>query len=174
MKIADNQKIYHNNIIPGLMTMGTEFLAVEQNVLRVFHNHKEIAFEELPEYVFKTIRKTMKQLNATMGEMKDFAFGRWGGMDGKVDITEDGIPSEPEYMPNFTSAYFDNGAPIGDGPMRVLEYIYLKDKEIADRLCISPKTVAGHCAYLFFNTGFNGRAEVTVWAKEKGFLKRAA
>jgi hypothetical protein len=165
-------QINHNNVIPGLMTRGTEFLAVDENVLRVFHNCREINFEQLPEYVFKTISREMGNREATIEEMKAFAFGRWGGMDGRVDITEDGIPSEPEYIPDYTSAYFDNGSPIGDGPFRVLQFINLKDNEIAEKLFLSRHTVAGHCAYLYFNTGCPGRTELALWAKDKGFLKQ--
>lgn len=168
--------IRHNNMIPGLFSKGVEFLAADLNKVYAMHDKRVLGFHELPDFAYDTIKFLMKNKNASMEEMEAYAFQRWGGMDNVPDIDENGQPSEPEYLPGFTPAYYDNGKKISDGEMRVLKLVDLSDKAIADRLFISTNTVARHFQSLFINSGisitteYNKRAALGSWAKNKGII----
>lgn len=168
--------ITHNNMFPGLFSKGVEFVAVDLNKVEAMHDRKVLKFNELPEFAYSTIKCLMGVSEASMDEMEVFAFNRWGGMDSVPDIDENGLPSAQEYLPDFTSAYFDNGNKISEAEMRVLKLIYLEDKAIAERLFLSPNTVARHCQSLFINSGItflngqNKRSVLALWATKKGII----
>lgn len=168
--------ITHNNMVPGLFSKGIEFLAVDYNKVQAMHDRRVLGFNELPPFVYGTIKKLLGKSDATMEEMEVYAFQRWGGMDNVPDIDENGNPSEPEYLSEVTSACFDNGNRISDAEMRVLKLISFEDKTIADRLFLSRNTVARHIQSMFINsgislmTGQNKRSVLALWATKKGII----
>lgn len=166
--------ITHNNMIPGLFSKGVEFLAVDFNKVQAMHDRKVLGFHELPAFAYNTIKSLMGKSNATIEEMEVYAFQRWGGMDNTLDIDENGNAGDPEYLEGFAPAYYDSGKMISDGEMRVLKLVDLCDKAIAERLFISPNTVARHFQSLFINSGisetteYNKRNALASWARNKG------
>jgi AraC-like DNA-binding protein len=168
--------ITHNNMVPCLFTKGVEFVAVDVNKVQCLHDRKVLDFENLPGFAYETIKKLMGSAEATLQEMEVFAFNRWGGVDSEPDIDEEGRPSDPEYLTDYAPAYYDNGQKISDGEMRVLKLIDLVDKAIADRLCISPNTVARHFQSMFANNDIsfkgeqNKRNALALWATKKGII----
>lgn len=168
--------ITHNNMFPGLFSKGVEFIAIDVNKVQALHDRKVLDFNELPLFAYETIKNLMHNNDASMEQMEAFVFGRWGGMDDVLDIDENGVPSDPEYLCEFTAAHFDNGTKISDAEMRVLNLIYLEDKVIAERLFISPNTVARHFQSMFINSGIsfmvgqNKRNVLALWASKKGII----
>lgn len=163
-------------MIPGLFSKGVEFIATDFNKVQAMHDRKVLSFEELPEFAYSTIRLLMGDEKATVEQMEVYAFQRWGGIDSTPDIDENGNPSDPEYLSDVTAACFDNGKKISDAEMRVLKIISLEDKTIADKLFLSPNTVARHIQSMFINsgislmTGQNKRSVLALWATKKGII----
>lgn len=163
-------------MFPGLFDKGVEFIAVDLNKVEAMHDRRVLKFNELPAFAYETIKDLMGVREASLEEMEIFAFNRWGGIDSVPDIDEKGNPSAPEYLPEFSSAYFDNGNKISEAEMRVLKLIFLEDKAIAERLFLSPNTVARHCQSLFINSGItflngqNKRSVLALWATKKGII----
>lgn len=160
----------HTNMISGLFTKGFEFIATERNKVKVFHDERILSFDNLPDFVYDTIKKEMKSPLATMAEMEEYAFKRWGGLDSQLDIDENGVVSNAEYLPDVAPAFFDCGKKISDAELRVLKLVYLEDKTIAEKLYISHFTVARHFQSLYINSGINKRTELALWAKSKGII----
>jgi len=150
--------------------MGIEFVGVSKNVVKAFHNERILAFNELPDFAYRTIKELMKRTDATLKEMEEFAFERWGGLDNVPDICENGVPSEPEYVPGINCAYYDDGTKISETLLRVLQNIKLKDKAIAEKIHLSPFTVYKHIQALLKNTGCSERYELIQWATKKGII----
>lgn len=169
--------ITHSNTIPGLFSKGVEFLAVDFNKVEAMHDRRVLAFNDLPSFAYSVIRTLMDRPDASMEEMEEFTFKRWGGMDNVHDIDESGNPSEPEYLPGVTPAYYNNGKKVSEGELRVLLQVDRCDKAIADRLFISTNTVARHFQSLFINSGisetteYNKRNALASWARNKGIIK---
>ncbi len=46
------------------------------------------------------------------------------------------------------------------------------NREIADTLVVSERTVTTHIANIFSKLGFNSRAQVAAWAVRKGLLDK--
>lgn len=155
---------------PGLFTSGTEFVATPDGN-RVFHDKIETTFDSLPEYVYKTIRRKMGDLNAGIDEMLQFAFKYWGGNDDKVDIDENGNPSGPEYLEGHSPAYFPNGECVSAAHLRVIKELDLDDSiKIGEKVFISEKTVANHLQAMYRLTGFKNRTQLALWAKNQGII----
>lgn len=163
-------EITHNNMIPGVVNKGVEYFGIKENVVKAFHNGGLYNFHDMPKFTFDVIRRLMDKADATMEEMQAFAFERWGGLDPNPDIDENGIPSDPEYVPSGSKAYFDCGKQISDAQMRVLKLIRLENKAIADKLFTSPYTVCRHVQDMLSNSGFNNRTSLALWAKDKGII----
>jgi len=160
----------HTNMIAGLYSKGIEFIAVEENKVEALHDRKVLQFNQLPDFAYNTIKSLMGIGKPDIIEMEKFVFQRWGGLDIEPDIDENGVPSEPEYLHDYTPAFYDNGREISPAEMRVLQLIACDDKTIAVKLFISPYTVARHFSSLYFNSGMNRRTELALWAKNKGII----
>lgn len=169
----NNQKmeITTNNNLPGITMNGTEFIVDESGEVRTFHNKREVEFEQLPEYVFNTIKKIMNNACATICEMKAFVPKYFGGYDRSVDIDENGNASAPEYIHGNATAFFDNRKLITEAQLRVLKNIRYTDSEIGDKIFLSKFTVSRHVADMLANSGFKNRIELALWALNKGIIE---
>lgn len=156
---------------PGLFGPGTEFVATADGRLRTFHNESETTFYELPEYVYKSIKRRMGNMDACLDEVFEWAFKNLGGNDDVVDIDVNGNVSQPEYLEGYSPAYYECGKPVSEAQLRVIKSIGLEtSKKIGETKFISDKTVANHLATIYQNIGCKNKAQLALWATKKGII----
>jgi DNA-binding CsgD family transcriptional regulator len=153
-----------------MLTKEVEFYAISETEVEAVHNKQFWKFTELPQFAYDVVKAKMKKADATIEEMQQFVLEIWGGLDRNPDIDEFGNAGEPEYVPGVTAACFDNGNLVSRAQLRVLQVIHLENKAIAEKLCMSPFTVARHVQDLFSQSGINNRTTLALWAKNKGII----
>jgi DNA-binding CsgD family transcriptional regulator len=163
-------QITHNNRIPGLLTKGIEFIAVADGVVEALHDRQVLSFDQLPAFAYATIKQVMGKMDASLDEMQLFVFKVWGGMDDTEDIDAAGSPGKFEYLTDYAPAYFPSGKKISDAQLRVLKMIGQDDKSIAEKLYLSPYTVARHCRDIYNEIGVKTRTQAALWATKKGII----
>jgi hypothetical protein len=108
----------------------------------------------------------------------------FANLDGVPDIDQDGNINSIEYVscPKRGVCAFegvacnklvaDNGTKISDGELRVLEMYPLEEKEIADKLFLSPATVKRHSQNIRTKTGITSGKKLALWAFNKGVINQ--
>ncbi|MDF3076172.1 MAG: regulatory protein LuxR [Sphingobacteriaceae bacterium] len=155
----------HKNMLPGMNSKEVEFYAVGDNKVMAIHDEQIWNFQELPQFVFEIIRKTMG-FNASVAEMQHFILDHYNRLDFTPDISEDGTMSIPEHLGNLIP--LENGQVITASEVRVLSLYPMPDKNIADTLCLAESTVIGHGQSIRAKLGLTNRAECALWTSRNG------
>jgi hypothetical protein len=155
-------------MIPALQNKSVEFYAVAENRVHAFHDGRIWRqFKKLPRRIHGVIRQVMNVTDASIREMEKFVFEKWGGLDNRPDIDENGNVCLVEYSSHDPK--FDNGLRITPAQLRVLELIDLPAFNISNILCLSEYTVNRHVADMASNSGLTTK-ELVKWATEKGII----
>jgi DNA-binding NarL/FixJ family response regulator len=163
-------ELVHNNMLPGLTDDATEFFAVGENELEAFNGGGRKKFSDLPSRIHDILRAGMDNMNATIDEVKAFARKYYGGLDCSADISSDGLLGKPDYVKTEKTLELGNGSHLTECELKVLRLITLPDKIIADKLCISEKTVLTHMQNIRSKTGLASKPELSHMATKMGII----
>lgn len=175
---------------------GTEFFSV-QNEAYVVHGRKVVTIDEAPKDVTDTLYRFMtsskERINAyksmagddVSDQMKQCIKCMFANLDGYPDIDDKGRMSNTEFIQcdkRSTCEFYGvgcnkltagNGNEISKGELRVLELCHLDEKEIANKLFLSPQTVSRHSQNIRIKTGISSGKEMALWALNKGVINQS-
>ncbi|WP_152620378.1 response regulator transcription factor [Pedobacter lusitanus] len=118
-------------------------------------------------------------VNAQMSQCVKCMFAN---LDGVPDIDENGMINNTEFVPcekrgggcKFEGIACNklsmSGNEISKSEMRVLEVCQLEEKEIAEKLCLSPATVKRHSQNIRIKTGIPSGKKLALWASSMGVI----
>jgi DNA-binding CsgD family transcriptional regulator len=182
-------------IIGGLTDGKGEVFTPDFEHAMMIHAKKILVFDEIPERIKISFRKLLKSMplversmEVLVGSNEDrklekFMICWYGALDSIPDIDERGVLSAPEYIQcpkRATCSEFGKGCPplmfsenqiLSKRQTMVLELVKLENRDIADKLFISIKTVNKHIQNITTLTGLKNKKELASWAASKGVIK---
>lgn len=186
----------NNTLLAQILTgSGTEFFS-SNGEANVAHNRSILKIEDAPISVTKPLFDFMtsdsERHNAyvkmagdnVMDQMKQCVNCMFANLDDTPDLSSDGKITANEFVPcskRFSCEFYgvgcnkltaDNGSEISKSELRVLEIYDMEEKEIADRLFLSPNTVRNHSQNIRLKTGIRKDKKLALWAQNKGLINQ--
>lgn len=175
---------------------GSEFFASQG---RAFVTHKRmiLTMDEAPREItgplYKFMSSNPERLNAykemagenVIDQMNQCVKCMFANLDGVPDIDVNGKITNTEFVScskrgeckfegvgcNLLTSI--NGSKISKSEIRVLQLAHLEEKEIAEKLYLSPQTVHRHSQNIRIKTGIRTGKEMAVWAYGKGIINQS-
>lgn len=186
-----------NNTLAHILTgKGSELFVCDDQAF-VTHNRLTIELKDAPEKITNALKKFIKSdpkrekaykamagddINAQMAQCVKCMFAN---LDGVPDIDENGFINNTEFVPcskRGGGCKFEGigcnklsvcGNEITKSEMRVLEVCQLDEKEIAEKLFLSPATVKRHSQNIRTKTGISSGKKLALWAFDKGIINQS-
>lgn len=183
-----------NNTLAHILTgKGSELFVCDDQAF-VIHNRVTMDLKDAPEKVTDALLKFIKSdparekaykamagedVNAQMAQCVKCMFAN---LDGFPDIDENGMINNTEFVPcskrgggcKFEGVGCNklsvSGNEITKSEMRVLEVCQLDEKEIAEKLFLSPATVKRHSQNIRIKTGIPSGKKLALWASSIGVI----
>jgi len=185
--------MHNNRIYAGMIDKGAEFFSVKSRLYCV-HNFKIHTWPDLPQKVLEWVENDMLNQPDALWSLSSwenliredwtyrYILCRFGGLDDKPDFTDKGEVNHTEYVEcelRGTCKYegklccsikVTNGI-LTKSEIEVLKIVKQPDKIIASELNISPDTVSTHLQNIRIKTGLKNKAELSIFAYQKGLIK---